>query len=334
MSDGIDFQPLSQGSSDGIDFQPMIQSQPGLATQAWNALAIPEQMSRQGLQQLSSYVPQPEPTGNLPMDILKGTPRIATETMAQAAPGFISRGALATAGAAKGLQMVAPIAGAIGSGVANQLESLTGAMPGSLRSAWNDATTMFSRGKQAAKPLYKAAQAEMNPAESIFSGMYKPGQIVDTAQEYLTKGGQLEPAEALTYRKALDILIKSGQSVKDPLYAMREGADVAAKASPTIAKADPLYQKGLYGESLRNLMPQNKYGGTSAFKTGIMAALSQAGPIGKAALPVMSPAAAGTAATAGGLMTRYAGAPLTNPALATAIEQYLSQLQGGNQSPQ
>lgn len=282
---------------------------------------------------MASYVPQPEPTGNLPMDLLKGTPRIAADTLAQAAPGFVSRGAIATAGIAKGLQAAAPLAGAVGSGVANQLESLTGAKSGSLQSAWNDASTMFSRGKQAAKPFYKAAQAEMAPGESIFAGMYKPGDIVDTAQEYLSKGGELEPAEALTYRHALDKLINSQANIKDPLYEMRTTADEAAKASPNIAQGDPLYKKGMYGESLRNLMPQNKYGGTSAFKAGIMAALSQMGTAGKVGLGLMSPAAAGTAATIGGLASRSIGPVVTNPGLTTAIQQLVDHLYGSS-SPQ
>lgn len=329
QSPGDDFNPDAYlGGSPSPSSYPVQSStlpqSPGLISKAWDALAVPQRMANQGLSQLASYVPQPEPTGNLPMDIVKGTPRIAANTIAEAAPGFISRGALVAGGLAKGLQVGAPLAGAIGRGVAGQLESLSGAMPGSLSSAWNDATTMLSQGKAAAKPFYEAAKAEVGPGESLFAGMYQPKQIVEAANEYLSKGGKLEPAEALMYRKAIDKLIKSPKYVADELYSMRDNADAMAKASDNIAQADPLYQKGMYGESLRHLMPQNKYGGASAFKAGIMTALANMGTAGRVGLAALSPAAMGTAATVGGLATRAAGAATTNPGLAMAVQQLLN----------
>src|ERR1019366_9700998 len=82
------------------------QKKKGLIGKGWDFLQKPEQMSRQGLQQIAGMIPEGKITGNLPMDVLRGTPRIAANTMAEAAPGFVSRGALLTAGAmpvAKGI---------------------------------------------------------------------------------------------------------------------------------------------------------------------------------------------------------------------------------------
>ena len=287
------------------------------ASKIWEALKVPEQMSRSGLTQLAGMVPQPESTGNLATDILKGTPRIAANTLAEAAPGFISRGALTTAGLSKGLQTAMPLVSAVGEGLGKQVESVSGAVPGALKAAFRDPLIMFAKGKKAAGPLYEAAKAEMNPAESIFKGMYKPQEIVDTAKEYLSKGGQLEPAESLMYRKALDKLLSMKNVIKDELIPMRSAADTAAKASEKIAAADPMHRRGLIAESLRNLIPQNKGGGASTFKLGIMTALEHMGLPGKLGLAAMSPAAVGAASSLAGTVEPI----MTNPRAMTSLQQ-------------
>lgn len=297
---------------------------PSLIGKAWDALAVPEQMSKQGLGQLAEMVPKPEPTGNLPMDLIKGAPRIAAESVGEAAPGFVSRGSILTAGASKALGVATPLVKAVGRGLGTQMESLTGAVPGSLRAAYNDAKLMLAPGKSAAKPLYEAAKDELPEGANVFKGMYKPEQIVDTAKDYLGKGGKLEPAEALIYRKAIDSLSKSGRYVKDELFAMRGEADAMAKESDAIASGDKMYQRGRFADSLRNILPQNKYGGTSAFKIGIMAALEQMGIPGKIALAAMSPAAAGVVSTGAGITARAVGPIVTNPQAAVAIPQAIS----------
>src|SRR3990167_199115 len=78
--------------------------QTGIIQKSWNALGKPEQLSREGLTKLSGMVPNPEPTGNMAMDIMKGTPRVIGDTLAETAPGFVSRGSILTAGALKGYQ--------------------------------------------------------------------------------------------------------------------------------------------------------------------------------------------------------------------------------------
>jgi len=297
---------------------------------AWNALAIPEQMSRKGLGMLSAYVPNPESTGNLPMDILKGTPKIAADTLAQVAPGFISRGAILTSAALKGAQAAAPLFKSAARGLGSQLESASGSMPGSLEAAYKDPSLIFSPGKEAAKPLYEAAQQELPQGANLFNDMWKPEDIVSKAQEYISQGGKLEPSEALQARKAVDSLLKSKRYVKDTLMGLRDTFDEMAKSSENIAQADPLFKRGLMASSLRNILPQNKYGGTSAFKMAIGPALTGIGSIGGpggaatgAALAggVLSPAIQGAAATGAGLVSKAISPLVNNPAVGVALQQ-------------
>lgn len=306
-------QPQQDPTASFPEMSAVTNSNQSLAGKAWDALQVPSQMASRGLKSIASAVPQPEPTGNLPMDLLKGTPRIAADTLAQAAPGFVNRASILTAGASKALQALRPIGSAIGQGVAGQLESATGANPGSLGRAWNDSSLIFGAGKKAAGPLYEAGKAEMQGA-NLFKDMWKPDEIVQTAQDYLSKGGQLEPAEALIYRKALDVLGRSRNVVKDGLVAMRQDADAAVKASTNMSEADAAFRRGLDSESLRKLVPQNKYGGASAFKMGIM------GLLGPHYAGLLSPAVHGAVATAGGLASRVA----TNPAAAVASKEALA----------
>ena len=281
-----------------------------LMRKGWDALAVPEQKSRDGLNMLAGMVPKPEPTGNLGMDLLKGTPRIAAETMAEAAPSFVSRGALLAGGAAKLAGGMAPLAKPILRAIGKQGEELSGIAPkaeGALEAAYKDPTLIFAKGKKAAGAAYEAGKAELEAGANIFKGMYKPEQILDKAKDYLAKGGTFEPAEALIVRKAVDSLMKSGRYVKDELMAIRNVVDPMAKASSNISAGDVAYQRGVKAEALRNIFPQNKYGGASGFKTALATAMAQMGPVGKTLMaPLFSPITQGVVATGAGVLARGA----------------------------
>lgn len=283
----------------------------GLVRKGWDALAVPEQMSRQGLQQMAGFVPQPTPTGNMFRDVALGTPRVLADTAADAAPGFVSRGAILTAGAAKMAGGFAPAAKVVLRGLGRQGEELSGIAPkaeGALEAAFKDPTLIFAKGKKAAGGLYEAAKGES--AKDVFSGLYKPEEILDKAKDVIKSGEQLNPVEALKARKATDILLRSKSHVPDELYKMRDQFDSMAKASKNISAADKVYQRGRQADALRNVFPQNKYGGASAFKLGIMTALENMGIPGKAALAALSPAAQGLTATAAGIGARQVISPL------------------------
>jgi hypothetical protein len=311
--------------------------QKGIVGKTLDALTVPEQMSRQGLTQLAGMVPNPEPRGNLPMDLVRGAPRIAADTMAEAAPGFISRASLLTAGGAKVLGAAKPVLGAIASGASRQLESASGIAPknvGSLENTFKDPSIILAKGKEVAGKLYEAGKAEMPKAANIFKGMYKPEQIVDAAKEYMDKGGTLETPEALIYRKAISSLLKSGRYVKDELMSLKDEADSIVKASKNFSEADRLHARGATATAIRKIFPQNQGGGTSAFKSGVGLAMS-AIPGGKVlAAGLLSPLVQGTGAAALGLAAKAgAGSVLTQPARAvTALQaalQYRKRRNGG-----
>lgn len=283
-----------------ISFDSEAPKKIGIPGKAYEALNIPSQLSRKGLGMIAEAVPAVEPTGNVVRDVALNYPKIMTEAVAEVAPKFVDRASLLTAGVLGTARAATPLIKGAGGLVGKGLEALSGLehqTPGVLKEAAKDATLFFSRGKEAAAKLYEAAK---NGTQfNIFKGLYKADDIVDTAKAYINKGGVLEPTEALMYRKAVDKLMKSGKIVKDELIAMRQEADAIAKQSDLVAQADPLYVRGLRAEALRNLLPQNKLGGSSAFKTGIAAFT---GPLGV----LMSPLAQGAAATAAGVGARLA----------------------------
>lgn len=346
--------------SDSKKFIRLEQSKPGMIKRGWNALGVPEKMSRQGLGQMASMIPPGKVTGNLPADLARGTPRIAADTIAQVAPGFVSRGSLLTMGALKGGQEALPFLGKMGEGLASQLESSSGAAPGSLKAAYGDASLIGSKGTEEARPLYQAAEQELK-GSNVWRGKVGPGgtlemeqggqnafrsmpenvRIVRRARQMLDSGQQLEPAEALTARKAADALKNSRAYSKDFLINIRRELDAVAKSSENIAEADPLHARGVMGKSLRNLLPQNKFGGASAFKMGIAPALTGlggfvGGPEGAAlgagaAGMALSPAVQGAAATGAGLVGRNAIEPLLqNPKIGSLIVAALKSLRKKN----
>lgn len=293
--------------------------QRGLLGQAYDFLGRAEPTAGAILDTVASQVPGREPTGNKFLDVVGNIPKVAAETLAQTIPPSYSRLNLGLTAGSAALEGVAPALKVVREGVGNQADSITGAAKGAMNGAWEDPTLIFSKGKKAAGPFYEAAKAEM-PGTSMFEGMTDAKNVVETAQNYLAKGGVLEPAEALTYRKALDVLGRSPRVMKDALIPMRQTADAMAKASPNIAKADPIFQRGLQAESLRNLMPQNKYGGASAFKMAIITALEKMGGLGRLAGAAVSPAVSGSVATVGGVASRAA----QNPALIDLLTEYLN----------
>jgi hypothetical protein len=332
----VDFNPdqyLSDFDPDAYVAGDISQEKRNLGRKAWDALAIPEAMSREGLSQLAEMIPKPEPIGNIAADLVRGTPRIIADTVAEAAPGFISRGSIITAGAAKGAQSVAPLARAAGRGLANQLDSLTGAKPGAIGAAWNDASTIFSKSKKTVGQMYGQAGSEGMTlkdelaASPIFGGPAKSNLAIVRAARKSLDAGTLSPGEAFEARKAADALRGSKSVNQTQLLRDRSAFDDLAKTDEAIAKADPAFQKAVFGESLRQVFPQNKYGGTSAFKTGIITALEQMGGIGRLLGALMSPAAVGSLATAGGLASKAIGPILSNPgATVTARQALISQL--------
>jgi len=204
-------------------------------------------------------------------------------------------------------------------GAGAQVESLSGSKAGSLEAAYKDSGLITAPGKKAVQSLYESAKESVGGGfRQALKEIPEKKAIVEEIYQ-LAKKGEATPAEALEGRKALDTI---KNQVAKPYYDnVRTTLDKIAKVA--FAEGDAAYKKAVFAESLRNVVPQNKYGGASAFKTAIITGLeglAQAGGIPKAiartAQLAMSPAAMGVAATGAGMVARKLS-PLVNLPIST-----------------
>lgn len=282
--------------------------QPGLVHRAWDALAIPEQKSKEGLRMLADMVPQPEPTGNLPADIVKGAPRILTDSLAETAPGFISRGAIVTAGALKAGQLGAPLAEAAGRQLAKGAEAISGLEyknPGILKDAFNDRKVLMGPTSDKVGAMYEG-MTNPDQIRKSFARSTDSKALVDEAMQAVDDGS-LTSAEALVARRTLD---KIKKSLPDYSYRqMRDSFDGIAKTIS--ADADAAFSQAKKTDALRNFFPQNKLGGTSIAKS-FLGTLAGVFPT-----LAMSPAIQGATATGLGEVSSKILAPLMSASIRT-----------------
>lgn len=275
----------------------------------WDALEVPSQMSKQGLQMIAQSVsPEQQVTGNLPRDIAMNIPRITAETFAETAPDFISREAILTAGALKGLKLAAPAIKAVGRGVAKGAESISGLeykTPGILSEVASKPSLLFAKGRKSANPAYEAAKKVGGKVRSSLIVPEKK-QVVEKAYE-LAKSGKLNPTEAFEARKELSS-IKNNVSGE---FFRQATAKFNEIAKPIFSKGDEIYAKGIRAEELRRIFPVNKSGGTSIMKStlGTLAGMVPA--------MAMSPIVQGTTAAAIGTGAKMIK-PFVNNPMATA----------------
>lgn len=302
----------------GYDTSSLKSGTQSVGQKLWSALDVPQQKASEGLKTIADAVPEGKITGNLPADILRGTPKIAADTLAQVAPSFVSKASLLTAGAGAGIKALGSIpavsgmASKLGQTAASQLESSSGAAEGTLKTIAKDPSLYLAKGRDAASKLYEAGKAEMDKGASIFAGKYDPKDIIDTGKDFLGKGGQMEPAEALIYRKAIDKALKSGKFVKDELFTLRDEANTIAKQSTNIAAADPLHARAVQAESARSFLPKTTTGRTAQLRTGLLTL--------PATWPLFSPAVQSGMAAAGGGLVRGLSPTASQIAAPAAIE--------------
>ena len=269
----------------------------------WDALAVPEQMSREGLTKIAEAIPGGEQVGTGPVGTISNAAKAGTEALAQVAPGFVSRGAIATAGALRGAKAAVPLVKAVGEGLASGAESLSGLeykTPGVLKQAYNDASLIFGKGKQAAGKLYNNVLDKTN-VRPIFKQLMSKMELLKQAEDIAKQGG-LSPEEALIARRVLD-----SEKRNIPEYAFRETRTLFDKiAKAASSEADTGYSRAVKSEALRQPFPTNKLGGTSVIKTGLQALSPKAW--------VMSPLAQGATATGLGIGARQIAPLINNPA--------------------
>ena len=230
---------------------------------AWEALTVPEQLSRQGLGKIAQSVPSPEPTGNLPLDILRGTPRIAAETIAEVAPSFISRGSLVTAGALKGLQVARPVTSAIGKFIGKTAESTSGLgykTPGVLAEAVRRPSLIFGKGIEKAREAYQDAKGIPQIRESM-KVPQNTRVFIKQAWKALSEGN-ITPDEALEARKAVDSI---GEQMPD---VVRKSTRAVFNniAKQKYAEADKAFSDAIKSDALRSFWGINKSGTPSIVK--------------------------------------------------------------------
>lgn len=265
-----------------------------------------------------------EPNGNMARDIAMNIPSIAMKTLSKTVPTTYTPENLATMGAVEGAGAVIPKMAPFAKGLAGQLESAAGSPAGTLEHGFESAKNIFGPGREAAKPGYQAAGKVKG---GLLGGMYKPEEIVDTVSSALKRGDPIHPSEALKYRKALDVLSKSGRYIKDELFEMRTQADKIVKQNEKYAMADPQYKTGLLNESLRAPFPKNKNGSTAFLKS----AVGIAAPV---VAPLFSPAIQGAGATAAGSLARGLQKIAQDPEIVAVLSNVLKQLRGQSATPQ
>lgn len=266
-----------------------------LIQKGWDALAVPEKMSREGLGKMADMVPEGELTGNMVADIARGTPKVLAETLAEAAPSFVSRGSLLTAGVLKGAKVAAPLAKMAGRQIAKAAEGISGLeykTPGILEEAAKDSKLIFSPGKESAGKKF-AEFMDKTKIRKSFGRATSPKELIDDAMNAFDEG-TLTPQEAVIARQTLDGVKKT--LPRHSYNEMRATFDSIAK---TISKeADAAFSRGVKADALRNIFPQNKLGGSSIAK-GILGFLG-----GVAPSMAMSPLVQGSIATGTGVLSR------------------------------
>lgn len=305
-------------------------------------LQVPEQMASEGLKGLTNigvsgqnklaaltkFPIGSEPTGNLPRDIIFGTPKIVGETLAETAPGFVSRGAILSAAAGPVLQALGKPVNVIRQGIERELESASGIGPkaeGALEAHYQDPSLLFSKGREAAKEIYGAAKQAAGSSEELTNELLNHKEVIEKAADLL-KEGNLNPSAAQTARKSVDALMNSRQYPKETLLRFRNMFDQVAKSNENLSEADRVFQRATYADAIRHLLPQNKYGGTSAFKTLLL--MASPTRYGEAiTLPLLSPMLQGIGAAGAGIAARA----INNPGFRTTLAAALSNARRQNQ---
>lgn len=277
---------------------------------AWNALAVPEQMSRQGLTELSNLIPSGEQVGTGPLGTMANAAKAGTEAVAQVAPSMISRGALLTSGGLGALKAAAPAIKAVGGAIGKGAESLSGLeykTPGVLAEAFKDPTLIFGKGKKAVGEAYQAAKAATEEMRPIFSQATSHKDVIDAGLKY-AKVGTLNPAEALASRQSLDAMRKT--IPKASFENLRKIFDKIAK--PIFEDPDSQFARAIRSEALRLIAPQNKLGGASTAKIAMGTFLPKM-------LGVSSPVVQGATASGLGTAAKGAAALQKNPQVVAGL---------------
>jgi len=196
-----------------------------------------------------------------------------------------------------------PVLSPVGKLIADTMESASGLeykTPGVLKAIYKDPKLLFAKSKKAVDQMFKAAKGTSSATNELTQELFKTEEIIARARELLNKG-QLSAAEAHTARKAVDRLFGKPGYEKEALIKFRAMFDDVVKANKLYASADKAYSRAVKADAVRKLLPVNKGGGTSIFKSTVGTALA-AIPGGKVFAPLLlSPIVQGSVAALAGL---------------------------------
>jgi len=204
--------------------RPPLEKPQSIPSAAFEALGEPARVSQRGLSQLAGAVPQfiggePEPTGNLPLDIARGAPRIAAETLAETAPQFIDQLGILTAGAGAGIKAgaraAAPLARGAGRLAAKGIEKVVGVGADKVEKLFAKPLSILrAPTKGAVREAFskaETAQAVKGLKEIVAEGVTTSGASIRLAGKQILKG-QPNAKVILRGRKALDKQIATLES--------------------------------------------------------------------------------------------------------------------------
>lgn len=290
------------------------QPQPSLIKRGWDALQIPEQVATKataGAKMAVAVIPESY-TGNRLRDIALNMPKKLAETVtdfsSKVLPSLVSRPSIVTAGVLEGLGAAAPALRAVGRGIGQGAESISGLeykTPGVLREAFNNPKLIFSPGK--AKAEYEAAKEMGGTVRESLKAIPEKMKVVKESLK-LAEKGKLNPTEALEARKELSALKKqvTGEFFRTATAKFNE------VAKPVFEEADAAYRQGIKADALRMPLPVNKLGGTSIAKS-TLGTIAGVLPLG-----AMSPIVQGGTASALGAGAKAVAPLLKNPVISGA----------------
>lgn len=350
-----------------------------LGKKAWDSLTVPAKLSEKGLGLISGmtpeFVPQSAvkrfagamtspivgplgplageiaarmgkdtdgPTGNLLMDVARGTPKVLAETAQKTAPAFVSRGSILAASAGPVIKGLSVPIKYIGKKAASAIEGYQNVPKGTFSAAYKDPSIYMDKGAAVAGKAYREAkEAAGAGGEGLFGKItdlksvsnIKLENVVDRALE-LAKSGKLNPASAQSARKAVDEMYKSKAYSKEAVLELRGFFDSIVKGDAGLAKADFAYQRAIKADALRQMFPLNKGGGGSPFRVFASNGLSKIPIVGKPlAFVTASPAIAGLTAAGSGMVGRSAVDPMQRVGI-SALMKAMSQRKRGTVNQQ
>lgn len=312
----------------------------GIVGQAWDALKVPEQKSREGLKIIADAVPMKEPGSKIyendensprygqwitppPIsDAIVNSPKIAAETLAEVAPGFVSRGAIVggalAGGTSKIMEALSPAARVV-AGEAEKQSGLIYKGKNLLTEAFKSPTLMAGPGREAANAIYSDIQSGGQQIGQTLKSTAQPLKFVQKAIG-LARNGGLGTDEALAARQELDsikdsvtgVFYRSARSILDPI------------AKQDYSGADKAYQTAVKSEALRSFSSFNKNGTPSVVRN----AISILNP--KTALLYTPAIQAGIASALGALYKGATTIPTAGATAITGIAENISRLMNKN----